>query len=279
MAPSSISSDTRDVIIPRPIPMRRASSARDNGSCSRTRLRMIRRLMSREVERVALTKLPVSILLMSGCGLPAPAVDSLFWPVRPYYRVERRSREPPERPKEIICSYCEQNARLIPVTRNLPTGDTPHPAHTEIGRQDPFAPLRASPRRESILRFRPRGEERGARDLRRDSLAAAHLPARTRRPAAARRECCVPRADRAFDRARSLHLPNVVFARPVTRGTGDSARRRIRSRDRSARRLADIRRELVSVPRNADGCVDGARAPRAVWNQGKARRRQRARDI
>src|SRR6476469_1472879 len=52
--------------MPRPIFIRRASSAREIGSCSRTRLRRIWRLISRGVHRVARTKLRVLIFLMGG---------------------------------------------------------------------------------------------------------------------------------------------------------------------------------------------------------------------
>src|SRR4029078_11585103 len=48
--------------------MRRASSAREIGSCSRTRLRRIWRLISRGVHRVARTKLRVLIFLIGGDG-------------------------------------------------------------------------------------------------------------------------------------------------------------------------------------------------------------------
>src|SRR5688500_8959924 len=51
------------VIMPRLMRMRRAREAREMGWCSRTRLRAIWRLISREVERVARTKLRVLIFL------------------------------------------------------------------------------------------------------------------------------------------------------------------------------------------------------------------------
>src|SRR5918997_1376906 len=54
--------------MPRPIFIRRASSAREIGSCSRTRLSRIWRLISRGVQRVARTKLRVLIFLIGGAG-------------------------------------------------------------------------------------------------------------------------------------------------------------------------------------------------------------------
>jgi len=110
-----MSSEIRDVIIPRPIPILRARSAREIGSFSRTRLRIIRRLMSREVERVARTNRFVSMrrsVTASGLrrGIPARRLRGSGGH---YY-----SSSPPwihdvvTASEELICSYYEQIARF-----------------------------------------------------------------------------------------------------------------------------------------------------------------------
>src|SRR3954453_8581538 len=111
--------------MPRPIFIRRASSAREIGSCSRTRLRRIWRLISRGVQRVARTKLRVLIFLIGGAG----EILRSHWGTRTLNRVcslrEHSYQSPPrtrarlagsgtpKRSAEGDCSPKEQYGRLV----------------------------------------------------------------------------------------------------------------------------------------------------------------------
>src|ERR1044071_204133 len=144
MSPCPISSCTSTLTTPRVTLMRRARSAREMGWCSRRRLSAMRRLISREVVRVATLKSCVLIFLM-GCrrafvrsldkiSPPEPPVKNFFCAPPRRHAAGRNSTSP------VRSLFCLSPFAFLLLTSVCCSLDAPRALRPNDSPQGPSAP-------------------------------------------------------------------------------------------------------------------------------------------